>query len=128
MLIAVNGTLMQGLSANPILIAAGAKFVRGARTAPRYRLWNVDDQHPAMARDDQSGAAISLELWEIAAENMIRVLEQEPPGLVIGRIMLEDGSTVMGILAEPYCLVNREEITQYRGWREYLHARKSKGG
>jgi gamma-glutamylcyclotransferase (GGCT)/AIG2-like uncharacterized protein YtfP len=123
MLIAVNGTLMKGLSANYILIEAGAKFVREGRTASLYRLWNIGDKHPAMLRDEQDGASISLELWEISPERMIEVLEVEPPGLVMGRVLLDNGDTVMGILAEPYLLTGSEEITHYLGWREFQSAR-----
>jgi len=126
MLIAVNGTLMKGESSNNILIEAGAKFVRDARTAPCYRLWNVGDKHPAMLRDEQGGASISLELWEIDSEKLIEVLEQEPPGLVLGRVLLNNGDSVLGILAEPYILEDSKEITQYLGWHEYQSARNSK--
>jgi len=122
MLIAVNGTLMQGQPANHILIEAGAKFVRDVRTAPKYRLWNVGDKHPAMLRDEQGGASISLELWEIDPERIIEVFEKEPPGLVIGRVLLDNDCSVVGILAEPYILAGSQEITQYHGWREYLSA------
>lgn len=125
MLIAVNGTLMKGFSANHILIEAGAKFARDARTAPLYRLWNVGDKHPAMLRDGQGGASISLELWEIHPEKIIAVLEKEPPGLVMGRVLLDNGDSVMGILAEPYILAKSQEITHFLGWREYLSARDS---
>jgi len=125
MIIAVNGTLMRDQPTNYILTEAGAIFVRNARTAPVYRLWNVGNKHPAMLRDEQNGASISLELWEIMPERMIAVLEKEPSGLVLGSISLDDGSSVMGILAEPYILTGNEEITQFRGWREYQRASDS---
>ena len=126
MLMAVNGTLMQGQTTNYILIEAGAKFVREARTAPLYRLWTVADKHPAMLRDEHGGASISLELWEIDPERIMEVFEKEPPGLVIGQILLDNGSTVAGILAEPYILAGSQEITQYHGWHEYQSAKNLK--
>ena len=49
-LLAVNGTLMRGLALNPNLVAAGATFVRETTTAATYRLWSIDDRHPAMMR------------------------------------------------------------------------------
>lgn len=125
MLIAVNGTLMQGQFTNHILIEAGAKFAADARTAPVYRLWNIGDKYPAMVRDEQGGGSISLELWEIEPEKMIAVFDKEPPGLVIGRVLLDNGTSVAGILAEPYILAGSQEITQYHGWREYQSARNS---
>ena len=126
MLIAVNGTLMRGQPTNHILLEAGAKFAEDARTAPVYRLWTVADKHPAMLRDEHGGASISLELWEIDPERIMEVFEKEPPGLVIGRVLLDNGSSVAGILAEPYILAGSQEITPYHGWREYQSARDSR--
>ena len=125
MIIAVNGTLMKGHAANNLMIEACAEFVQDARTAPCYRLWNIENKNPAMMRDEQYGASISLELWEIDPEKTIDLLGKEPPGLVIGRILLDDGSLVMGILSEPYILKDCDEITHYLGWREYQKERGS---
>ena len=126
MLIAVNGTLMRGQPANPILLAAGACFMREARTAPVYRLWSIQDRHPGMLRiapGEVGGTAIALELWEIEPAQAIRVLEQEPPGLSLGWVQLEDGVQVLGVLAEAYLLAGCAEITRYGGWREYQEQR-----
>jgi hypothetical protein len=127
MIIAVNGTLMKGQSTNYIMIDAGAKFLRIARTAPIYRLWSIGDKYPAMLRDTLAGASISLELWEIAVEKIMEVFEKEPPGLVMGRVLLDNHDSVVGILAEPYILEGTKEITQHLGWREYQSAENSQG-
>jgi hypothetical protein len=124
MFIAVNGTLMRGQPTNFLLTGAGATYVREARTAPVYRLWNVADRHPAMLRAGQDGASISLEIWEILPEKMIAVLEQEPPGLCMGWVLLDDGRSVLGILAEAYILAGQDEITSFCGWREFLQAKQ----
>lgn len=120
MLVAVNGTLMRGFELNQSLVELGGQYVANARTAPLYRLWNVGNLYPAMLRDIQRGAEISIELWEIPDNHLGDLIEKEPPGLTVGRIILENGRTVLGILAEPYITANCEEITQYGGWREYL--------
>lgn len=119
MLLAVNGTLMQGFELNQFLVEIGAKFISSACTAPIYRIWNIDNLYPAMLRDGQGGAAISVELWDISPGSLATILENEPPGLTVGRVLLEDSRSVLGILGEPYLVLNGEEITQYRGWREY---------
>lgn len=49
-LLAVNGTLMRGLKLNGNMLAAGADFVREAKTDAHYRCWSVQDDHPAMIR------------------------------------------------------------------------------
>ena len=58
-MLAVNGTLMRGLALNRNMIEAGATFVREAVTAPAYRLWSIEDRHPAMIRAAAGGAAIA---------------------------------------------------------------------
>jgi hypothetical protein len=122
-LLAVNGTLMRGLELNANLIEAGATFVREARTAPVYRLWSIDDRHPAMIRVDVGGAAIALEVWSVPPEGLVSILLKEPPGLCIGKIRLEDGSETLGVLGEPALCEGQREITTYGGWRAYVGSR-----
>ncbi len=123
MLLAVNGTLMRGLELNRNMLDAGAAFVREAVTAPVYRLWSVGNRYPAMIRVADGGAAITVELWQVDAAGLMRILEQEPPGLTIGRILLAGGDEVLGVLAEPYVVAGQVEITQWGGWRAYLGSR-----
>ena len=110
-LLAVNGTLMRGLELNGNLVESGATFVREARTAPVYRLWSINDRHPAMIRVAEGGAAIALEVWSVAAEGLASILLKEPPGLCIGKIRLEDGTETLGVLGEPALCEGQREIT-----------------
>jgi gamma-glutamylcyclotransferase (GGCT)/AIG2-like uncharacterized protein YtfP len=119
MLFCVNGTLMRGLALNRNMLDAGARFVREATTAPLYRLWSIDDSYPGMLRVEQGGREIAVEVWDVDAPGLVRILEQEPPGLAIGRVRLSDGSEVFGVLAEPYLVQDRLEITDFGGWRAY---------
>ena len=121
--LAVNGTLMRGLELNPNLRAAGARFVREALTAPVYRLWSIDDRHPAMLRVSAGGVAIAVEVWSVPAEGVAGILLQEPPGLCIGKVRLADGEETLGVLGEPALCEGRREITQYGGWRAYVATR-----
>jgi gamma-glutamylcyclotransferase (GGCT)/AIG2-like uncharacterized protein YtfP len=122
-LLAVNGTLMRGLELNPNMIAAGARFVREARTAPIYRLYSIRDVHPAMLRSP-TGSSIALELWEVPAHGVAGILQAEPAGLCIGKVVLEDRSEVLGVLGEPWLCDGAPDITSHGGWRGYLSARK----
>jgi hypothetical protein len=122
-LLAVNGTLMRGLELNGNLVRAGARFVREARTAPRYRLYTIGDIHPAMQRVASGGAAIALELWEIPPEGLGAILTGEPAGLAVGKVLLEDGAEVLGVLGEAWLCEGAPEITRYGGWRAYLAAK-----
>jgi hypothetical protein len=122
-LLAVNGTLMRGLELNGNLLRAGGRFVREARTAPEYRLYSIGDRHPAMLRVRSGGAAVAIELWDVPAEGIAAVLREEPAGLCIGKVALEDGAEVLGVLGEPWLCEGAVEITRHGGWRAYLAAK-----
>ena len=118
-LLAVNGTLMRGLELNPNLLAVAATFVREDATEPCYRLWSIDDRHPAMMRTPGEGAAIAVEVWDVPLAGLAKVLLSEPPGLCIGKVALSDGTVVLGVLGEPFLCAGRREITEFGGWRAY---------
>ena len=122
-LLAVNGTLMRGLELNGNMLKAGARFVREARTSAQYRLYTIGDVHPAMLRVSAGGAAIELELWEMPPRALAEILLAEPAGLSIGKIVLADGSEVLGVLGEPWLCEGRQEITRHGGWRSYVAAK-----
>jgi hypothetical protein len=119
MYLAVNGTLMRGLALNNNLLKVGAVFVREAVTQPLYRLWSIEDRHPAMLRVNQGGAAIAVEVWAVPPEGICTILLWEPPGLSIGKVMLAGDEVVLGVLGEPFLCENQREITQWGGWRAY---------
>ena len=122
-LLAVNGTLMRGLKLAPNMAAAGASFVREAATEPVYRIWTVNDDHPAMIRvTDGSGVAVAVEVWSVPAAGLAGILLNEPPGLSIGKVNLADGSTVLGVIGEPALVEGQREISQHGGWRAYTAA------
>jgi hypothetical protein len=121
--LAVNGTLMRGLELNGNLQAVGATFVKETTTVPSYRLWSIDDRHPAMLRVKQGGAAIAVEVWAVPVAGMSDLLLKEPPGLCIGKVQLADGEEVLGVLGEPILCEDQREITEYGGWRAYIASR-----
>ncbi|MFM7753755.1 MAG: glutamyl-tRNA amidotransferase [Cyanobium sp.] len=120
--LAVNGTLMRGLELNPNLLAVGAQFDREAQTAPCYRLWSIDDRHPAMQRVTSGGHAIALEIWRVPSIGLARLLLSEPQGLAIGRVALADGTSVLGVLGEALLCEGQRDITAFGGWRAYRFA------
>ena len=124
-LLAVNGTLMRGLELNPNLVNVGATFVREDETEPCYRLWSIDDRHPAMMRTPGEGAAVAVEVWNVPTEGLAKVLQSEPPGLCIGKVALADGTIVLGVLGEPFLCAGRREITEFGGWRAYMASGKT---
>ncbi len=118
--LAVNGTLMRGLELNPTMIDAGAVFVRETTTAPSYRLWSIDDRHPAMIRVASGGVPVAVEVWAVPPEGLAKILLQEPPGLCIGKVKLADGEAVLGVIGEPLLVEGQREISSYGGWRAYI--------
>ena len=122
-LLAVNGTLMRGLELNGNMLDVGATFVREDQTDACYRIWSIDDRHPAMLRTPGQGTRVALELWDVPVEGLARILQSEPPGLAIGKVVLQDGSVVLGVLGEPFLCEGKREITEFGGWRGYTAAR-----
>lgn len=123
-LLAVNGTLMRGLELNPNMLAAGATFVREDKTAACYRIFSIADRHPAMLRTTGDGTRVALEIWSVPADGVAQLLLNEPAGLSIGKVLLDDGSVVLGVLGEPFLCEGHREITAHGGWRAYIAARK----
>ena len=120
--LAVNGTLMRGLELNPNLLTVGAEFLYETATTPDYRLWSINNIHPAMVRVSQGGVAVALEVWQVPPTGLVQVLLQEPPGLSIGKVTLATGETVLGVLGEPVLCEGQREISAYGGWRSYYAA------
>lgn len=119
-LLAVNGTLMRGLKLNPNLTNVGAEFVREDKTDNHYRLWSINDDHPAMIRTTEENNSVDLEIWSLPKDAFASVLSNEPAGLCIGKVKLADGSEVLGVLGEPCLVEGQKEITETGGWRNYI--------
>jgi len=119
-LLAVNGTLMRGLALNGNLTGVGATFVCEDATCPAYRLYSIDDIHPAMQRMASGGASIALEVWAVPVEGVVSVLRGEPAGLCMGKIELADRRIILGVLGEALLCARGKEITEYGGWRAYV--------
>ena len=123
-LLAVNGTLMRGLELSPNMLAVGASFVREDQTDACYRIWSIDDRHPAMLRTPGAGTNVALEIWSVPLVGLAAILQNEPPGLSIGKVVLRDGSIVLGVLGEPFLCEGKREITAHGGWRAYTAAQQ----
>jgi len=124
-LLAVNGTLMRGLELNPNLLAVSAIFIRETTTEPTYRLWSINDRHPAMIRVKDGGVSVAVEVWAVPPAGLASILLKEPSGLSIGKVKLADGSEVLGVLGEPALCEGQKEITSFGGWRAYTAGQKN---
>ncbi|MBV7692217.1 glutamyl-tRNA amidotransferase [Limnobaculum sp. M2-1] len=110
---------MRGLELNPNMLKAGGVFVREDKTDAHYRIWSINDRHPGMIRVMEGGTSVSLEIWELPLSSFADLLMSEPAGLAIGKVKLQDGSEVLGVLAEPWLTEGQKEITDLGCWRKY---------
>ncbi|MGH7715074.1 MAG: allophanate hydrolase-related protein [Vulcanimicrobiaceae bacterium] len=104
-----------------------AHFVREARTAPRYRLHSVRDQHPGIYEVGIGGVSISGELYEFTPEQYDHLLSNEPPDLYEGSIILDDGSTASAMVYPRKLIEERgyPDISHYGSWAAYKAAKSS---
>jgi allophanate hydrolase len=120
--IAVLGAHLAGEPLNHQLTDAGGRLVRAARTAPRYRFYALPDTtppKPGLAKVEADGVAIELEVWALPPAAFGTFVARIPAPLCIGRIDLEDGSSVSGFLCEGYAFAGARDISEFGGWRAY---------
>ena len=126
--VAVVGAHLSGLPLNGQLTERGARRVAATRTAPSYRLLALPDgKRPGLVRVATGGAAIACEVWEMAACHFGSFVAGIPAPLGIGKLELEDGSTVNGFICEGIAVAQSRDITEYGGWRAWLDAADGHG-
>ncbi|MEM7099575.1 MAG: allophanate hydrolase [Pseudomonadota bacterium] len=121
--IAVCGAHMSGLPLNWQLTQRRAQLIKVAATAKAYRLFALSGgppKRPGMMKDSARGDSIAIEIWRMPAESFASFLEGIPWPLGIGRVELDDGTTVAGFVCESAGLEGAEEITHHRSWRSYI--------
>lgn len=121
--LAVVGAHLAGMPLHWQLTSRDARLVSRTRTAPAYRLYamaNSTPPKPALAHMGEGGAAIEVEIYELAVEAFGSFVVEVPPPLAIGTVALEDGTQVKGFVAEPRALNGATDITRLGGWRAYI--------
>lgn len=101
-----------------------ALFLGEARTAPRYRLHSVRDQHPGVYEVPSGGISIAGELYEFSPEQHEHLLAGEPPDLYEGTIVLDDGSTASAMIYPRKLIEERgyKDISEFGGWAAFKAA------
>ncbi len=124
LLLAVVGAHLTGQPLNSQLTDRGGRLVRTCRTHPDYKLYalaNTTPPKPGLVRvPGFEGPGIEVEVWALPADSVGSFIDGIPQPLGIGKLMLEDGTQVMGFIAEPEAINTAQEITQLGGWRNYL--------
>ena len=88
----------------------------------------TDPPKPALVYDVHAGRAIDVEVYELSAAEFESFVSEVAAPLAIGSLILEDGQSVKGFVAEPRAIIGAEEITDFKGWRPWLkrHNKNSK--
>lgn len=117
--VAVCGLHMRGYPLEKQMIGLNARFMREASSAPRYKLVKLPTTpaKPGMIKQQQGGASIELELWEMSPASFGIFTSLIPAPLGIGKVELLDGTEVSGFVCEAYAAAEAEDITAYGGWR-----------
>ncbi len=113
------GAHMAGLPLNHQVTALGGRFLREARTEPRYRLFALGVRPGLIAAE--AGAAIAGEVWALPTAAIGALLAHVAAPLGFGTVVLEDGPC-LGFLAEEAGVAGALEITALGGWRAHLAA------
>ena len=120
----IYGTTLRGLPNHHRI--AGCELLRCGSTAASYRMVTTDGSYPLLIEDAQAGAAFPCEVYRIPRAIWDAKVAAEPPGLVVGEIALDDGSTAIGMLADPAWLATLEgvtDITAHGGWAAFAATR-----
>lgn len=127
----VCGAHLEGLALHWQLADRDAVLRERTRTAAIYRMYAMPASgtippRPALVRDDSTGAAIAVEIWELTPAAFGDFVSKIPSPLGIGKVLLESGEEVPGFIAEPRATLGAEEITQHGGWSAWLEFRSQK--
>jgi gamma-glutamylcyclotransferase (GGCT)/AIG2-like uncharacterized protein YtfP len=101
---------------------AGARLVERTRTAPKYRLFFVDELWPALV-PFEDGVAIECELYECFEELLERLSLVEPPGWNRSPLELEDGRTVETFLGDAELAARGVDVSEHGSWAAFVSSR-----
>ncbi|WJR65146.1 allophanate hydrolase [Neorhizobium sp. CSC1952] len=122
--IVVVGAHLSGMPLNQQLTELDGKFSRVAQTSAAYKLYALAGTvppKPGMIRvEEGEGGEIEVEVWKLTPAAFGLFVAAIPAPLGIGTVMLSDGTSAKGFLAEPLALEGALDITSYGGWRAYL--------
>lgn len=122
--IIVVGAHLTGMPLNHELTGPGGVLVKKARTAKDYRLFvlpNTTPPKPGLIREPGfEGNGLEVEVWSLPADAFGRFVANIPAPLGIGKITLDDGTSISGFLCEAHAVQSATDITHLGGWRAYI--------
>lgn len=125
--VVVCGAHLEGMPLNWQLTDRGGRLVSCGKTLPCYRMYLVPagaglPERPALVRVDD-GVAIETETWALSTEAFGDFVSKIPSPLGIGKVLMEDGKSLPGFIAEPIAAVGARDISEFGGWRAWVAAK-----
>ena len=125
--IVVVGAHLTGMPLNHELTTPGGRLLKTCRTAKDYRLYvlpNTTPQKPGLIKEPGfEGEGLEVEVWALPADAFGKFVQRIPAPLGIGKLTLDDGSSVSGFLCEAHAVKDAQEITSLGGWRAYIQSK-----
>jgi len=121
---AISGTTLRGLPNRHQI--EGRALVREARTAPSTECRAPTEPHPLPIEDRGRGVSFPCEIYRIPRRTWYAKVTNEPPGLVVGEVELENGTRAVAMLADRDWLAAQaggQDITAHGGWAAYVATR-----
>ena len=127
--IVVVGAHLTGMPLNHELTGPGGRLLKTCKTAGDYRLFVLPNTSPAkpglICEPGFAGPGLAVEVWALPPDAFGRFVQKIPAPLGIGKIKLDDGSSVSGFLSEAHAIKSAEEITHLGGWRDYIGMKRA---
>jgi len=122
--IVVVGAHLTGMPLNHELTGPGGYRLKTCRTDGSYRLFalpGTTPPKPGLVRAPSfAGQGVEVEVWALPPAAFGRFVQNIPAPLGVGKITLDDGSSVSGFLCEAHAVAGAQEITEFGGWRNYV--------
>jgi allophanate hydrolase len=118
---AFYGTFTSGQPGHANL--AGPRLLERTRTAPRYRLYDVDGLPALVPAAD--GASIECELYDVDEGHLARLAEIEPPGWARAPLELAGDRLAEAFVATAELAARGEDVSAHGGWPAYVAARSA---
>lgn len=125
----VCGAHLEGMALNAQLTNRGAHLVSRGNTQDCYRMYLIPaggglPERPALIRVDHGGVQIETETWALSTESFGDFVSNIPSPLGIGKVLLENGKSLPGFIAEPIAAVGARDISEFGGWRGWMAAKR----
>ncbi len=130
--VVVCGAHLEGMPLNWQLKDRGATLIKTCQTQPCYRLYLLNDPPPLLRpalvkqRHGEKGIAVEVEVWAVPTENFGSFVTEIPAPLGIGKVLLDDGSSISGFICDDYGLEGATDISKFGTWRRFIASRKEK--